>query len=296
MSEAQLEQVLDMIRGGPDLTAMSPQELRVVYDAMGDITPPHESVTYAAVEANGVPCEVGTAPGARTDATIVYFHGGAYVFGSRKSHRGLVARLGQAAGIRTLAPDYRLAPEHVFPAAVDDAFAVYQWLLAEGTPAERIVFAGDSAGGGLTLGTMLRCKAEGVPMPAGGVLFSPFVDMGVTGDSVAENKDRDFLVSFDGAFNLAALYMTGSDLQSPEASPIFADLTGLPPLLIHVGGHEAILDDSLRLARRAIMADVSVRLRAFPKLPHVWQLFSSLLDEGEESLREAGAFVATQIK
>lgn len=295
MSEAQLEQVLEMIRNGPDLSAMSPAELRLAYDAMGDITPPDASIVYEAVNADGVPCEIGVSPGARTDGAVLYFHGGGYVFGSRKSHRGLVARLGQAAGMRTIAPDYRLAPEHVYPAAVDDAFAVYQWLLANGTPAEKIVFAGDSAGGGLSMGTMLRCKAKGVPLPRAAVLFSPFVDMGVTGDSVTENKDRDFLVSFDGAFGLAAMYMTGSDLKSPEASPIFADLTGLPPLLIHVGGNEAILDDALRLARRAIMADVSVNLHAYPKLPHVWQLFSAMLDEGEESLREAGEFIAKQI-
>lgn len=295
MSKAQLEHVLEMIRSGPDLAAMGPADLRVAYDAMGDITPPDPLVAYEAIEADGIPCEIGVYPGARTDATVLYFHGGGYVFGSRKSHRGLVARLGQAAGIRTVAPDYRLAPEHVFPAAVDDAFAVYKWLLANDTPAERIVFAGDSAGGGLSIGTMLRCKAEGVPLPRAAVLFSPFTDMGVTGDSVAENKDRDYLVSFDGAFGLAAMYMTGSDLKSPEASPIFADLSGLPPLLIHVGGNEAILDDALRLARRAIMADVEVTLHAYPKLPHVWQLFSAILDEGEESLREAGTFIANQI-
>jgi acetyl esterase/lipase len=295
MSEAQLEQVLEMIRTGPDLSALGPEKLREAYDELGDITLPDEAIAYEAIVASGVPCEVGVSPGARTDATIVYLHGGGYVFGSRKSHRGLVARLGQAAGIRTIAPDYRLAPEHVFPAAVDDAFAVYKWLLADGTPAHKIVFGGDSAGAGLTLGTMLRCKSEGVPLPKAAVLFSPFVDMGVTGDSVQENKDRDLLVSFDGAFGLAATYMAGADLKSPEASPIFADLVGLPPLLIHVGGNEAILDDALRLARRAIMADVSVRLRAYPKLPHVWQLYSAMLDEGEESLREAGAFLASQI-
>lgn len=295
MSQEQLEQVLDMIRSGPDLAALGHVELREIYDAMGDITPPHESVSYEAIEASGVPCEVGTSPDARSDATLVYLHGGAYVFGSRKSHRGLVARLGAAAGIRTIAPDYRLAPEHVFPAAVDDAFAVYKWLLDNGTPAERIVFAGDSAGGGLSVATMLRCKTEGAPLPRAAVLFSPFVDMAVSGDSVIENKDRDFLVSYDGAFGLASKYMTGSDLKSPEASPIHADLTGLPPLLIHVGGNEAILDDSLRLSRRAIMADVSVRLRAYPKLPHVWQLFSAMLEEGEQSLREAGLFLSEQI-
>lgn len=295
MSDAQLEQVIAMIRSGPDLSTMSHEELRGVYDAMGDLTPPDPAIEYQAIDAGGVPSELGVAPGARTDATLLYLHGGGYVFGSRKSHRDLVARLGKATGIRTLAPDYRLAPEHVFPAAVDDAFAAYRWLLDTGTPPERIVLAGDSAGGGLSLATMLRCKSAGVPQPRAAALFSPFTDMGATGDSIEENRERDFLVNHATTSGLGATYMGDADVKSPEGSPIYGDLAGLPPLLIHVGSHEAILDDSLRLARRAIMADVSVRLRAYPKLPHVWQLYAGMLDEGVESLNEAGRFLAEQI-
>lgn len=291
MSKEQLQQVLKMIQSGPNLGALPPPELRVAFDAFGDFTPVDSAIDFEVVDANGTPCEIGLAPGSRTDAALVYLHGGGYMIGSFKSHRGLLARLGQAAGIRTLAVDYRLAPEHPYPAAVDDAVTAYQWLLDSGTPPERIFFAGDSAGGGLVVAAMLRCKSRNIPLPRAAVLFSPFADMGTSGQSLVDNRERDFIVTEGMAPAMAKTYLAGADPRSPEASPIYGDLTGLPPILIQVSSHEVLLDDSLRLLRAAILADVAVHLRVYQGLPHVWQLFTGMLDEGQAALEEAGSFL-----
>ena len=290
MSQDQLQQVNEMIRSGPDLGSLPVPELRVAFDGFGDFTPFDSSIEFELVDANGVPCEIGVAPGSRTDATVFYLHGGGYVIGSFTSHRGLLARLGQAASMRTMAVDYRLAPEHPFPAAIEDAVTAYQWLLDSGTPSERIFFAGDSAGGGLVVATMLRCKARNIPLPRAAVLFSPFADMGTTGQSLVDNRDRDFVVTEGVAPGMAETYLAGADATSPEASPIYGDLAGLPPILIQVSSHEVLLDDSLRLLRAAILVDVQVHLRVYQGLPHVWQLFTGMLDEGQAALEEAGAF------
>ena len=294
MSREQLENVNEMIRQA-NLGALELPELRAAFDAQGDITPPDPSVQYVTEVANGVSCEVGVAPGSVSDATILYLHGGGYMIGSCQSHRGLVARLGQAAGVRTLAVDYRLAPEHPYPAAVDDAFTAYQWLLESGTAPDRVFFAGDSAGGGLAVATLLRCKARNIPLPRAATLFSPFADMGTTGESLVDNLERDVLVTEGMAPGMAQGYLSGADPRSPEASPIYGDLTGLPPILIQVSSHEVLLDDSLRLLRAAILADVKVQLRVYQELPHVWQLYAGVLDEGEEALAEAGAFLAEHL-
>ena len=290
MSQDQLQQVNEMIRSGPDLGSLPVPELRVAFDGFGDFTPFDSSIEFELVDANGVACEIGVAPGSRTDATVFYLHGGGYVIGSFTSHRGLLARLGQAASMRTMAVDYRLAPEHPFPAAIEDAVTAYQWLLDSGTPSERIFFAGDSAGGGLVVATMLRCKARNIPLPRAAVLFSPFADMGTTGQSIVDNRDRDFVVTEGVAPGMAETYLAGADATSPEASPIYGDLAGLPPILIQVSSHEVLLDDSLRLLRAAILVDVQVHLRVYQGLPHVWQLFTGMLDEGQAALEEAGAF------
>lgn len=290
MSQDQLQQVNEMIRSGPDLGSLPVPELRVAFDGFVEFTPFDPSIKFEVVDANGVPCEIGVAPGSRTDATLFYLHGGGYVIGSFTSHRGLVARLGQAASMRTMAVDYRLAPEHPFPAAIDDAVTAYQWLLDSGTPPDRIFFAGDSAGGGLVVATMLRCKARNIPLPRAAVLFSPFADMGTTGQSLVDNRDRDYVVTEGVAPGMAETYLAGTDAASPEASPIYGDLEGLPPILIQVSSHEVLLDDSLRLLRAAILVDVQVHLRVYQGLPHVWQLFTGMLDEGQAALEEAGAF------
>ena len=291
MSQEQLQNVVEIIRSGPDLGSLPLPELREAFDGFVEFTPVDPDVNFEVVNANGVRCEIGLAPGSRTDATLLYLHGGGYVIGSFQSHRGLLARLGKATGVRTCAVDYRLAPENPYPAAVDDAVTAYQWLIDNGTPPERIFFAGDSAGGGLVMATMLRCKAQNIPLPRAAVLFSPFTDMATTGQSLVENRDKDIIVTEGMAPGMAEMYLAGAAPRSPEASPIYGDLAGFPPFLIQVSSHEALLDDSLRLLRAAIVKDVAVQLRVYQGLPHVWQLFTGLLDEGQAALEEAGAFL-----
>lgn len=295
MSDTELTRVQELIRSGPGLEGLAPPELRAAYDELCNVTPPPSDVKFTSEMANGVPVEVGKATGAAADKTILYFHGGGYVVGSLASHRGMVAWLGKEAGMRTVAVDYRLSPENAHPAAVDDALAVYRWLLEGGVPARSIVIAGDSAGGGLSLALLLRARDEGLPMPSAMALFSPFVDLTGSGRSVEEKAKEDLIVTPHIVTAMAAAYFPGGDLRIPQVSPLFADLTGLPPMLIHVGSAECLFDDSLRLAREAGAAAIPVELKIWPRLPHVWQIFASVLEEGRRSLHEAGRYLARHV-
>lgn len=295
MSETERLAVEEMIRSGPDLAALPPPELRVAYDEIGGVTPPANNIVFETVFANGVAAEFGRSPSASGNKTILYFHGGGYLIGSLKSHRGLISRLGSAAGVRTLAVDYRLAPEHPYPAASDDAITAYRWLLEQGVAPSNIAFAGDSAGGGLSVATMLRARDEGVPLPAAAVLFSPWADLTCSGDTLREKAAEDVLVSAEIVAGMSSTYLAGADPRSVYASPIFADLSGLPPLLIHAGTAEVLLDDTLRLLRKAAIAGVSVDLKIWPKLPHVWQIFANVLEEGQQSLEAAGKFLSQHL-
>lgn len=291
MSVAQRLAVEDRIKSvlskaGPDLA-----ELRVIYDELCDVAPLPEGRRFEGAVLGGVRVEVGVSDGASSDAAILYLHGGGHMVGSLASHRSLVAGLGAAAGMRTIAVDFRLAPEHPYPAALDDAFAVYSALLAVGTPASGIALAGDSAGAGLALSLMLRAREAGLALPAAAVLFSPFVDF--TGGSPSVDEDRhDVLVTPESVHATRAVYAPQQDAASPLISPLFGELRGLPPLLVHVGGGERLLDDAIRLLRKAGTTGVPVELKVWPDQPHVWQIFAGMLDEGRESIREAGAFLA----
>ncbi|WP_319799128.1 alpha/beta hydrolase [Nitrobacter sp.] len=287
--------VEDLIRNGPNLSALAPAQLRIAYDAIGGVTPASDDIVYQTVSANGVPAELGRAPGSDPVRTILYFHGGGYVIGSIASHRGLVARLGIAAKARTLAVDYRLAPEAPYPAASDDAIAAYRWLLDQGLKANMITFAGDSAGGGLALATLIRARDESLPRPAGIALMSPFVDLSCSALSIRDKAVEDILVSETVVNDMASAYLGDGDRHAAYASPLFADLTGLPPVLIHMSSSEVLLDDSVRLLGALGRANVPTSLRMWTGIPHVWQLFSAILDEGQESLSEAGRFLATQM-
>ena len=231
-------------------------------------------------------------PGADADGRLLFLHGGGYVVGSPRTHAALAAALARRAGVRAVSPDYRLAPENPFPAAVDDALAAYRELLAEVGSADRIVLAGDSAGGGLALATVLAARDAELPLPAAVVLFSPWVDLTVTGATMASREELDpIFVKADIEGYVTQYLGAGGDPRAALASPLFADLRGLPPLLIHVGGNEVLLDDALRLARRAGQDDVEVTLRVWPGVPHVFQHFAGLLDDADESLDEAGTFL-----
>src|SRR5215470_9804425 len=224
------------------------------------------------VDAGGVKAEWIVPPNASEDRVILYLHGGGYVMGSINTHRAMVARIARSSQARALALDYRLAPEHPFPTAVDDATAAYRWLLSQNINPSRIVVAGDSAGGGLTLATLLALRDAKVPLPAAGVCLSPWVDMEGTGASMTTRAKADPVVQKQGLLGMAQLYLGGKDPKSPLAAPLHADLRGLPPLFIHVGDAETLLDDSTRVAEKAKKAGVKVDLEVWSEMPHVWHL------------------------
>tara|TARA_R110000868_G_scaffold157512_2_gene384807 strand:- start:5573 stop:6514 length:942 start_codon:yes stop_codon:yes gene_type:complete len=218
-------------------------------------------------------------------AVLLYLHGGGYILCSPDTHRPLIATLAKKSGSRALVIDYRLAPEHPFPAAIDDALKAYRWLLAQGTPASSITVAGDSAGGGLTLALLLSLRDAGEPMPAGAALLSPWTDLAMSGWSHITHAKRDPMLSVEAALLGARHYLGPVSPTDPLASPLYARFDGLPPLTIHVGGNEILLDDSLRLADRARAAGVNVEIRVWPDLPHVFQA-ASFLPEARQSLAE----------
>ena len=225
-----------------------------------------------------------------SDLTLLYLHGGGYFGCSPASHRAITASFAMQ-GFRVFAPEYRLAPENRFPAAIEDATAAYRGLLAEGCTAQRLAVAGDSAGGGLSLSLLLALRAAAAPQPAAAALFSPWTDLAATGDSIRTNANRCAMFNGPDIGPTARYYLGEADPRNPLASPLYADLAGLPPLLIHVGADEALRDDSTRLAERAHAAGVPVELKIWPVVPHAWQLAPHLVPEARQSLREASDFL-----
>jgi epsilon-lactone hydrolase len=248
-------------------------------------------VVVEPVTAGGVRAEWTSTPNAGRDAALLYLHGGGYVIGSLDSHRHLVAEVGRAAASWALSLDYRLAPEHPFPAAVDDALAGFRFLLARGFRPGRIAIAGDSAGGGLVVAALLAIRDAGLAQPGCGWCISPWVDMEASGESMTSRAAADPTVQKAGILDMARLYLNGADPRAPLASPIHADLHGLAPLLIQVGAAETLLDDAVQLARRAGAADVRADLQIWPEMIHVWHLFHPELAAGRRALEEGGAWV-----
>jgi acetyl esterase/lipase len=246
------------------------------------------------------PAHLGGVPGERIEGpspgenVLLYLHGGGYFACSAETHRPITVFYALQ-GFHVFAPDYRLAPESRFPAAVEDAVAFYRALLSAGYAPQNIVVAGESAGGGLTLSLMLALRAADVPLPAAAALFSPWTDLAATGDSVRTNNDRCAMFEGAGIAFSAGYYLGDTDPRNPLASPLYADLSGLPPLLIHVGADEVLLDDSTRLAERARAAGVRVDLKIWPVVPHAWQLVPHLVPEARQSLKESAAFFRAQI-
>jgi monoterpene epsilon-lactone hydrolase len=257
-------------------------------------TPPirmPRDIRISAGEAGGVPGEWVEGPGT-PHATLLYLHGGGYFACSAETHRPITVAYAQQ-GFRVFAPDYRLAPEHPFPAALEDALAVYRALLAEGHPP---LVSGESAGGGLALATLLSLRTDGIALPAAAALFSPWTDLAATGASLCTN-DRRCAMFFGADIAKAALrYVGAGDPRNPLISPLYGDLTGLPPLLIHVGSDEVLLDDSTRLAERARAAGVPVELKIWPVVPHAWQLAYPQVPEARQSLHEAGEFLKAALE
>jgi monoterpene epsilon-lactone hydrolase len=247
------------------------------------------SMRITSTPMGGVPGEWVEGPKA-SKIVLLYLHGGGYFGCSAETHRPITVGFALQ-GFRVYGPDYRLAPENRFPAAVDDAVAVYRAFLEAGHAPQGIVVAGESAGGGLALSMMLALRAAGVPLPAAAAVFSPWTDLAATGDSVRTNAARCAMFHGTDIGPTARYYLGDTDPRHPLASPLYADLAGLPPLLIHVGADEVLRDDSTRLAERARAAGVPVELKIWPVVPHAWQLAPHMIPEGRASLREAGEFL-----
>ena len=252
---------------------------------------PDSDASFEAVDAAGVPVEWVATKASKSLPVILFFHGGGYCIGSAQTHRDLVSRLCTASGARALSVDYRLAPENPFPAAVDDGVAAYRWLRSQGIPARSIVIAGDSAGGGLALATLLALKEAGDELPAGGVCMSPVTDHAKEGESMRTKVDLDPMVHPTSSTAYSQMYLAGGDARAPLASPLYADLKGLPPLLILVGTWEVLLDDSTRFAEKAKASGVPVELEVWNEMIHIWPYFAAILPEGRQAIERMGTFI-----
>ena len=279
----------------PPSSSLTLAERRAQYDRAERVFPTPADVTVELVQAPERAAEWLTPPAARGDAAVLYFHGGGYAIGSPRSHRHLAAAIAVAAGASALLLDYRLAPEHPYPAAVDDATAAYRWLLDQGIAPAHVVIAGDSAGGGLTVATMLALKEAGTPLPAGGVCISPWVDLTCGGESYKTRAEADPIVRRAGVEEMARAYVGATAPRTPLASPLFADLRGLPPLLIHVGDAEVLLDDAVQLAARAKAAGVDATLEVWDQMIHVWHWFLPMLDEAQSAVDAIGRFARGRV-
>ena len=293
MASCEHEMILALLRSRPPARKSSIAAQREHMDSIDRVFRVANDVIRTPVVVGSVPAYWVEAPGASAERVILYLHGGGYVLGSIRSHGELISRLARATGRRVLAPEYRLAPEHPFPAAVDDCVAAYRWLLAQGALAENVVIAGDSAGGGLTMATLLSLRDARDPLPLAAVCLSPWVDLEAASGSIAGRAHLDPIIERSGLLEMAAQYLGGGDPRHPLASPIHADLTGLPPLFIQVGTAEVLFDDAARLAERARLAGVPVTLDTWEDMLHVWHVFA-LLPEAREAIERIAGFIREQ--
>jgi len=296
MTVQELNSLLGLLTSRPKPLDPTPEMLRERFDKLADFLPSPDDLIYEPVDADGVPGAFISAPGADVSRCVYYLHGGGYVIGSVATHRILAYDLSKASGVRVLSMEYSLAPEHPFPAGLEDAVAGYKWLLQSGIAPEHIAIAGDSAGGGLAVATLLALRDRGIPLPAVAVCFSPWVDLEGAGESMSSRADVDPMVQKAGLLWYTGLYMAGGDPRDPLASPLHGALSGLPSMLIQVGDCETLLDDATRLAERLRAAGVPVELDVWDRMIHVWQLFAPILSEGRDAIDKAGVFIAGKLK
>jgi monoterpene epsilon-lactone hydrolase len=252
-------------------------------------------VTVTAAALGGVPTAEITVDGIEPRHVVLYFHGGVYVMSDAFLAAGLASQVGRRSHAKVISVDYRLAPEHPYPAAVDDAFAAYAALLDNGIAPSDIVFSGESAGGGLAIATLVNARDHGLPLPAAAFVMSPYVDLTLAGATMETRREVDPLLSRELLQPRVIDYTAGQDPALALISPVFADLSGLPPLIIQAGTHEVLLDDALRLAQQAATADVEVTLDITPRVPHVFQAYSPILDEAAAALDRAGQLLSAHL-
>ena len=290
MVSPEMQGIIDMMRQMNPLGSGDIATMRAGMDAAPPYPKP-EDIEWTAVDAGGVAAEWTTATASLEDRVLVYFHGGGYVMGSAAGHRGMCSNLARATRSRVLNVDYRLAPEAPFPAAVEDAVAAVRFVLDQGTDPARLALGGDSAGGGLTLATLVALRDEGLPLPGAAVAISPWVAMPASSASIHSKGDADPMLTPATIAVLADAYLAGADPKSPTASPLWADLSGLPPLLIQVGTAEVLLDEGRRVAEAATAAGVDVTFEAWDDMIHVWHLFADMVPESREAIEKIGAFL-----
>jgi len=264
---------------------------RLELDKLGAMFKVAKGIKSVKEVAGGVPAEWLIPPGIATGRVVLYLHGGSYVSGSINSHRSLVANIAIASKARALALDYRLAPEHPHPAAVEDAVTAYKWLIDNQIDPRKIAVAGDSAGGGLALATLISLRDRKIPLPAAGVCLSPWTDLAFSGESWKSKVAVDLIIYAYKELEFAKMYLGGLDAKTPLASPLYADLKGLPPLLVQVGTDEVLLSDSTSLVDRARQAGVDAVIDEWEKMQHVWQFAASFIPEGRSAITKIGEFI-----
>lgn len=288
--QSQLAQGASLAKG----TAMSWPEIRTAMEAATALLPPAAGAVITPGVFGGVGCEVVVSGDSPPTGTILFLHGGGYVMGAPRTHRVLTSRIAKGSGASVVAIDYRLAPEHPFPAALDDAEAAYRALLAD-RPSSSIVIAGDSAGGGLSLALALRLKETGLPQPAGIFVISPWTDLLQSSETCHTKAASDPIISREGLDAMASAYLGGADGRLPLASPLYGDFAGIAPILIHVGSEEVLLGDSTSLALAAGAAGAPVRLEIWPEMIHVWHSFADRLAPAREAIASAAQWIASRL-
>ncbi len=286
------------LRESVDLEGPPPtvEQMRAASVEFGEMATIPEGVIWQPVDAGGVPAIWAVPTSGVADRVVLYVHGGGYVLGSAEAYRRFTGHLANAVGCRVLNVDYRLAPEHPHPAAIEDVVTAYRWLLDQSVAPQHIAVSGDSAGGGLTLATLIKIRDDGLPRPAAGVPISPWVDLEGTGDSMTRNADRDVIIQLDGLLMLAGLFLgEHGDAKDPLAAPLHAELHDLPPLLIQVGGDETLLDDSARLSEKAEFAGTEVTLEVWPEMQHVFQTAVGAMPEATQAVARIGAWLRPKL-
>jgi monoterpene epsilon-lactone hydrolase len=294
MTTAQLDSLVTLLRSHPGPETPDVAEVRAQFEKMGAFLGGAPDGKCEKVDAGGVPAEWVMAPGCDTGRAILYLHGGGYAIGSLNTHRRLAYDISAASAAKVLLIDYRLAPEHPFPAAIDDAASAWRWLLQQGFAANRLAIAGDSAGGGLTIATLVNLRDQKLGLPACAVAISPWVDLEGLGNSITTRSAQDPMVQKDGLLWMAKMYLNGKDAKTPLAAPLHADLKGLPPTLVQVGTAETLLDDGIRIAEKMHAAGVDARLAIWPNMLHVFPLFAPILSEGRDGCIEIGNFIRSK--
>ena len=295
MTGQQREAIAGMLRASPFDPAGDLREQRPLFEKMITAVPVPADVVTTPGQLGGVPVIRVDIPSTTTGGVILYFHGGFFAIGSAATSVGLAADLARQARMPVVTVDYRLAPEHPYPAAPDDAMTAYRALLDTGQDIAQVALAGESAGANLAVVTLAAIQRAGLPQPASAILMSPWADLAATGQTISSKADVDPVITADAVRVRARDYLGGAGACDPAVSPVYGSLAGLPPLLIQAGSHEILLDDAIRLAARAAYDDVAVTLDVVPGVPHVFQGFAGILDEGQAALTRAGAFLRDRV-